>query len=71
MLFLFGGDDGTRTHYLYNANVALYQMSYAPVYRFCNRFYISIIIGVCFTEIKNLRSRSSVFILSVDVFIQG
>ena len=25
-----GGDDETRTHYLYNANVALYQMSYAP-----------------------------------------
>ena len=30
-LFLFGGDDETRTHYLYNANVALSQMSYAPV----------------------------------------
>ena len=27
-----GGDDETRTHYLYNANVALYQMSYAPKY---------------------------------------
>ncbi len=26
-----GGDDETRTHYLYNANVALSQMSYAPV----------------------------------------
>ena len=26
----FGGDDETRTHYLYNANVALSQMSYAP-----------------------------------------
>lgn len=26
----FGGDDETRTHYLDNANVALYQMSYAP-----------------------------------------
>lgn len=25
-----GGDDETRTHYLDNANVALYQMSYAP-----------------------------------------
>lgn len=25
-----GGDDETRTHYLYNANVALSQMSYAP-----------------------------------------
>ena len=29
---IFGGDDETRTHYLYNANVALYQMSYAPKY---------------------------------------
>ncbi len=27
---VFGGDDETRTHYLYNANVALSQMSYAP-----------------------------------------
>ena len=26
----FGGDDEDRTHYLYNANVALSQMSYAP-----------------------------------------
>ena len=26
----FGGDDEARTHYLYNANVALSQMSYAP-----------------------------------------
>lgn len=30
MLLFFGGDDETRTHYLYNANVALSQMSYAP-----------------------------------------
>lgn len=29
-LLKFGGDDETRTHYLYNANVALSQMSYAP-----------------------------------------
>ena len=28
--FICGGDDETRTHYLYNANVALSQMSYAP-----------------------------------------
>ena len=27
-----GGDDETRTHYLNNANVALYQVSYAPEY---------------------------------------
>lgn len=26
----FGGDGETRTHYLYNANVALSQVSYAP-----------------------------------------
>ena len=26
-----GGDDEARTHYLYNANVALSQMSYAPL----------------------------------------
>jgi hypothetical protein len=25
-----GGPEGTRTPYLYNANVALYQMSYRP-----------------------------------------
>lgn len=30
---LFGGDDEDRTHYLYNANVALSQMSYAPTRR--------------------------------------
>lgn len=30
MCTVFGGDDETRTHYLYNANVALSQMSYAP-----------------------------------------
>ncbi len=30
MSFCFGGDDRTRTDYLYNANVALYQVSYAP-----------------------------------------
>lgn len=28
--FKSGGDDETRTHYLNNANVTLYQMSYAP-----------------------------------------
>ena len=26
----FGGDDGIRTHDLYIANVALYQLSYTP-----------------------------------------
>lgn len=29
-IYVVGGDDETRTHYLYNANVALSQMSYAP-----------------------------------------
>ena len=28
--FLFGGVDGTRTHYLLIANQMLYQMSYYP-----------------------------------------
>ena len=27
-----GGDGETRTHYLYNANVALSQVSYAPIF---------------------------------------
>ena len=28
--YIFGGDNGTRTHDLYVANVSLYQLSYIP-----------------------------------------
>ncbi len=31
-VFLFGGDDGDRTHYLLNAIQALSQVSYAPTW---------------------------------------
>lgn len=33
MSFLLGGPDGSRTHDFYNANVALSQLSYGPVYK--------------------------------------
>ncbi len=31
----FGGADGTQTHDLYDANVALYQLSYNPKTSWC------------------------------------
>ena len=35
----FGADDEARTRYLHLGKVALYQMSYIRIFRFCKGYY--------------------------------
>ena len=57
----FGGDDQTRTDYLYVANVSLYRVSYIPITEI---FYIIQHIVKIFNRFRRLSEKFFLFFLS-------
>ena len=71
MSFLLGGPDGSRTHDFYNANVALSQLSYGPVYKKIIYLLPCCVKRCCYCQVKQLYEKLFNFKFRLDYVIQN